>query len=289
VTGVVTVAVSVIAGTIMLVVNKVGDRIVAPPSSPASSATGAGTLVVNSMWPPNVDLSCDKFVNVAGLPGTELPDSLPAPRQGEVGVGPDPRNVAVDSIGAVTWYRGKLVVALSTSNDVPAYVLRIQPVVFERSDVTPAWGLEVQPPCGGPVMYRQFTVGLDRASIEDGGVIGKEFAESYGVELPDQPLGRTFTVSQSDPAELVFEVFACDGRFAWGLKIDYTTAGSNRTAWVGSAEAPLVAVGGWQGVKRFHVDYFSGAPKFVAGGQPPMPGQPAPVGPPASAGERCAA
>ena len=66
-------------------------------------------------------------------------------------------------------------------------------------------------------------------------------------ELRQSRFGSSFTVSNSDAADVVIEVNACEGLFEFGAKITYVEAGETLTAMVGSAENPFRIVGGLAG------------------------------------------
>ena len=266
------------------VVQRTGDALV-PSRDDRGSAVLPSTrppgLVIDVRWPPDLDLTCDTQVNVAGLPGSPDVEQLPVPPPGELQPDRDPRTVAVDRLGAITWYRGELRLAITAATPEPIYLTRIEPTVFKRQRIVPAWGLEFSPGCGSPAQYRLFQTVLDRGSIRDLGVIGQDSASGGPYkDAPASPLGETFTVTQTDPAELVFHVYACDGYFEWGLKITYIAAGQEHTTTVGTEQQPLKAIGGWRDVPRYHGVYDGRTtvvpgPGLVRGEAPQVPGPPA--------------
>ncbi|MBV1849441.1 hypothetical protein [Catellatospora tritici] len=208
------------------------------------------TLVVSSSWPmPGGEgLSCLTSMGVAGFGNApdlvKLAERLTPSR--------DPLLQVVEQVKAAPWYKGELRINLTTPDDRPVYVTGVSVVIHERSTQNPSWGLEFNPGCGGGPPVRLFEVLLDRGSVLDRGVYGDTSGEiADPTFMPrTEPLGRTFIVSRSDPAELVFQVAACRGYYEWGVVIDYLAGDQARKTFVGTARDPLVMSAGWEGTRR---------------------------------------
>ncbi|GAB4060131.1 hypothetical protein [Catellatospora paridis] len=258
------------------IVAPIADRLVeatwpAPTPTPSTEAK----LVTIAQWPPEDPYLCDHTIAVAGA-GPNLPDTL-TPAEVE-----DVRNMALRQLDAVVWYHGVLNMTLTGVNSEPLLILGVEPEVFTRRDVVPAWGLEAEPGCGGPSQVRNLQAVLDRGSVTDLGVV------DGGMDNPQAkaaPFGRTFTVSRGDAADIKLDVYACEGLYEFGVRISYLDADRELTTWVGTPDKPLRLFGGWNGVRRFHSQF--GGP-VLPGALPGAPGSPLPSGPPDAAAQACA-
>ncbi|MEV0269626.1 hypothetical protein AB0H43_12660 [Hamadaea sp. NPDC050747] len=134
------------------------------------------------------------------------------------------------------------------------YSLSVRPVIFAHHDVSPSWGLEADPGCGGPSQVRLLKVVLDTGLFTDEGLT------QGGPDNPNaraEPFGTSFTVSSREAADIQVDVFACSGLYEFGVKIEYVSAGQTRTMTIGAPENPLRIIGGWRGVERFYSQYGS--------------------------------
>lgn len=119
--------------------------VVVPRCSRTAFGADSTSLVVTAFSPPDVDLSCNSDVNVAGLAAAPGPLDLPLIEPGELRAAKDPRTMAVAELGAIPWFRNLIQIGLSTPDNTPAFIMKIEPVVFERKSLKPAWGLEGAP------------------------------------------------------------------------------------------------------------------------------------------------
>lgn len=284
---------TIVLAVVLALASGIGQRLldaVLPPSDSSSEQgddappAAEARLVLSPFEPPDVDLTCDHDVNVAGLNDASDPSGLSS-TESELSPAGDPRTRAVDQLGAITWYRNLIHLGLSTADEKPVFIMRIEPVVFDHETIAPAWGLEFKPPCGGTAQFRVFRVVLDQGSIEDMGLVGLE----PGEDTPTEPLGQSFTVSANDPALVVIQAYACAGYFEWGLKITYVASDDLKYAWFGTEDEPLQMIGGWQGVERYHAEW-DGDVRIVPGpAKDPTkdPARPADPGIPSSAADVC--
>ena len=258
------------------IVTPLGGRLVDAVWPEATPPPAQGRLVATSNWPPAYAPDCDDSTYIAGLPGVSSPESLPiSPTE-------DVRVTAMRDLGAVIWYHGRLALTLAGSDETPLLIMRIAPQVYARQRVTPAWGMEVTYECGGPSSARVLQTILDQGRIED---LGVSQGGPVNPRVHPEPFGRTFTVSSSDAADILIDVFACEGLYDFGMKISYETGGKNFTATVGSPEHPLKIIGGWQGVRRYHSILHT---PVTRGPMPLQPGQPGSAdGPPPYAATIC--
>lgn len=244
-------------------------------TSPTTGSSSAGGLVAIGRWPPENKLICQSGVHVAGLTGTPSPlDLVPTANE-------DLRITAIRQLGAIVWYQGKLAITLTSADDTPLLIMAMEPVVFAKRDTAPSWGMEVSPGCGGPAQIRVLRTLLDRGTLEDMGV------RPGGPDNPRAkaaPLGPSFTVSASDPADITVLAYACSGLYDFGMKITYISRGATYTELVGSPEHPFRIVGGWHGVERFYSDL------GISVSEGPLPnhgGPQIPTGVPLSARDIC--
>jgi len=101
-----------------------------------SSLKEESELVVSSAWIDN-RLLCNHDVNVAGLPGgTDINALAKVPRE-DLLQGNDLRVEAVNRLGAIAWVRGELQVRLATTTNESAYILGIEPIIYNRRAVVP--------------------------------------------------------------------------------------------------------------------------------------------------------
>ena len=77
-------------------------------------------------------------------------------------------------------------------------------------------------------------------------------------------------MSRPDPAEVVFNVFACKDYFEWGIKIKCLSGKQQKEAFVGTKKEPLKMIGGWQNVQRYHADFLNDTQLIAIGPQPAM-------------------
>lgn len=252
-----------------------------PPIPESPSGSPAGRLVAIGSWPPESSFMCESSTKVAGLPGSSGPEGL-KPEDNE-----DLRVAAIKNVGALVWYHGKLSITLTTVDETPVLIMGIEPVVFAKQQVEPAWGLEVSPGCGGPSQVRLLRSVLDRGTVED--LCVAEYGPGKP-RAPREPLGPTFTVNNADAADLQLEINACEGLYEFGVKITYVEAGQTKAAWIGSAENPFRIVGGWRNVERFHsMVSSSGSQSGIRPDPMPLyPGATAADGVPATMTEFCA-
>ncbi|MBV1855767.1 hypothetical protein [Catellatospora tritici] len=259
------------------VASPLGDRLVDaiwPTPAPQPTPSAAAKLITIAQWPPDDPYLCDPTIAVAGT-GPKLPDTL-TPSESE-----DVRNMALRQLDAVVWYHGVLNMTLTGANSEPLLILAVEPKVFARHDVTPAWGLEAEPGCGGPSQVRHLQTVLDQGTVKDLGV------SNGGADNPQAkaaPFGPTFTVSRGDAADIKMDVYACQGLYEFGVRIRYLDADRELNTWIGTPDKPLRLIGSWEGVHRFHSQF--GSP-VSPGALPAAPDTQLPAGPPAAATLAC--
>jgi hypothetical protein len=123
-----------------------------------------------------------------------------------------------------------------------AYVVDIRPVVFEKGQLNAEWRYKDLLPCGGPVSERKFFVNLDEKSprVAD---LGNSRGGVEDPMVPQESLGREFTVSEADPIRINVVGMSCETSVSWGLEIEYIHEGVSKTTTVATPNEPFIIYG----------------------------------------------
>lgn len=190
-------------------------------------------LIVVTDWPLNP--GCDAGTSIA------MDQGVPASHE------PTDHDYRVDLLaaGGGPWQNGQLTLYLQAKDDRTFQVIDIRPHVVAQTSTPPAWVYQPHGGCGDSY-FRTFAVDFDDPvpHAADLGVVGEEEAMT-SVTPRSEPLGKSFTVSSADPAELALTVSRCKaGSTSFTVEIDYLDHGTRRTVEVGTKEEPFVIYSG---------------------------------------------
>ncbi|NUT35268.1 MAG: hypothetical protein HOV79_19615 [Hamadaea sp.] len=204
---------------------KIADRIF-----PQETGAAPAPVAFTKTWP--LARNCDAATTVAVLRNGPKPDQVRSPVD---------RNELVGS-GSAVFGNGWLYITISVTDDRVISVTDVRPVIFRKGPAEASWIYEPQGGCGDQYS-RLFELDLDGPLLKDLGVQGPEELAPPGVRVPAQPVGQAFTVSKSDPAEIVVTARGCRAYYEWGIQISYVADGHQLTYDIGSAANPFRSIG----------------------------------------------
>jgi hypothetical protein len=207
----------------------VGSRYIPPLLDRADTLVGNELLYVYDDWPFGV---C-KPVPIAGMSEDPHPTTYTMPVD----------TITVAQLAPPIVHRqGWIRLTLSSPNSQTLTITDIEPQVFAQQESKPAWVLRDPSAVCGQSQQRlvDLTLAGGEARLVDKGEVGSGLEAPASAEMPSS----SFTVSQTDPADIHVNVKTCDRYYEFGLTIYYTVNGREYEQMVGSREAPYRIVGG---------------------------------------------
>lgn len=184
----------------------------AAPSAAANGCTDALCLTTMS-WPRF--RGCDGATSVAMSPGG--PDFNAFASASDTG-----KDLADASAGGASWKEGHLQLLLGGVDERPTVIQDIRKSKIERLPAGPKWVYTPQGGCGD-TYERVFNLNLDKGTVVDAGRVGSPEAATSTPKA--EPLGRSFYVTKSEPAEVRVDALSCHGNYKWSLDVLYGRPG----------------------------------------------------------------
>ncbi|MER7244452.1 hypothetical protein [Kribbella sp. NPDC000426] len=230
----ITTVISFIAGAI---VDPVRDRYLPALLDKIDEKLGGDVLVVARQWPYN---DCS--------PVPMAPAGKAAPPSTFSYGSPDTSSILDTGVG-YPYREGSIELVLSSRTKDIVAVTDINANVHLAKPQRPSWALTDASGGCGDIPIRMFELNLDKSvkpgprDLKDLGVLNDSEGKP-APEVKNNPLGKTFTVSQEDPAEVTIDVSACDQYFEFDIAITYLVNGASHTTLVHPDTGDYKIVGG---------------------------------------------
>jgi hypothetical protein len=202
-------------------------------SSNNNNATSlASPLSIKSSWPLEPD--CDGSTSIAVFPN--------GPSSQAVRISPT-TDVRTTLAGKGAAYgQGFLSLTFTATGNSVVQIMNIRPVIYLESHRMPAWIYAEEGGCGD-TYSRYFSLNLDSRTMVDQGVQGVPCVTTGCPTPPTDPLGKSFHVSSTDPAEVIVIAHACKAYYEWGLQITYVIGAQEFVKYIGTQSNPFRSIG----------------------------------------------
>ncbi|WP_344486586.1 hypothetical protein [Nonomuraea monospora] len=132
---------------------------------------------------------------------------------------------------------------MSVLDDSTALITNLRPIIYKKGVASPTWVAAAGGGGCGDVYERVFHLDLDRLTLTDKGVEGSPDAPGVTRQPRTEPIGKAFSVSKDEPAQIRVDAQACSAFYEWGLQIQYSVNGHEYSEVIGKPADPLRSIG----------------------------------------------